>query len=177
MNILIQAAIDKIGDPDSAENACATVDEKAPCILTGAGTGTPFVADEFRQMLDRLGIGDYVLRERVILIHAPGTRLPTTKLDVVAVTPFGVFVAMAMKFGGRIAPGPDADTLSVINEDGEAVFRTSPLRRQAAVVRCLRSLLLQHACTVESVAVAATFPCALHPLLPESILEAAELYH
>ena len=177
MNILIQAAIDKIGDPDSAENACATVDEKAPCILTGAGTGTPFVADEFRQMLDRLGIGDYVLRERVILIHAPGTRLPTTKLDVVAVTPFGVFVAMAMKFGGRIAPGPDADTLSVINEDGEAVFRTSPLRRQAAVVRCLRSLLVRHACPVESVAVAAASPCVLHPLLPESILEAPELYH
>jgi hypothetical protein len=176
VSILIQAAIDKIGDPDSSENARATVDEGAPCILTGADTGAHFVSNEFRQTLDRLGIADYVLRERVVLIHAPGTRFPTTKLDVVAVTPFGVFVVMAMKFGGRIAPGPDAETLSVINEGGEAVLRISPVRRQAAVVRCLRALLVRHACPVESVAVAAS-PCSLHPLLPESILEAAELYH
>lgn len=174
---MIQAAIDKAGDPNCSGTARGTVDEKVPCIVTGPGTATSSVPDEFRRTLHRLGIEDYVLRERVILIHAPGTRFPTTKLDVVAVTPFGVFVVMAMRFGGRVAPGPDADTLSVINEDGEAMIRTSPVRRQAAAVRCLRSLLVQHACPVESVAVAATFPCALHPLLPESILEAAELYH
>ncbi len=34
-----------------------------------------------------------------------------------------------------------------------------------------------HACPVESIAVAAACPCVLHPLLPESILGAAELYH
>ena len=174
---MIQTAVGKIGDPDCSETARGTVDEKVPCILTGVDTATPSVSDEFRRTLDRLGIDDYVLRERVILIHAPGTRFPTTKLDVVAVTPFGVFVVMAMRFGGRIAPGPDAETLSVINEDGEAMLRTSPVRRQAAAVRCLRSLLMQHACPVESVAVAAASLCALHPLLPESIIEAAELYH
>jgi hypothetical protein len=50
---------------------------------------------------------------------------------------------MAMQFGGRIAPGPDAETLSVINEDGEAVLRISPVRRQAAAVRCLRALVVR----------------------------------
>jgi hypothetical protein len=52
---LIQAAIDKIGDPESSENARATVDERAPCILTGADTGADVVTNEFRQTLDRLG--------------------------------------------------------------------------------------------------------------------------
>ena len=177
MSVLIRAAIDIIAGPDRSENARATVDEKAPYILTGGDTGVHFVSNEFRQTLDRLGIADYVLRERVVLLHAPGTRFPTTKLDVVAVTPFGVFVVMAMKVGGRIAPGPDAETLSVINQDGETVLRTSPIRRQAAVVRSLRALLVRYACPVESVAIAAASPCSLHPLLPESILEAGELYH
>jgi hypothetical protein len=178
VNILIQTAVGKTGDnPDCSESARDAANRNAPCIPTGVSSATLSVADTFRQTLDRLGIEDYVLRERVILIHAPGTRFPTTKLDILAVTPFGAFVVMAMQLRGHVAPGPDAETLSVINEEGEAMLRTSPLRRQAAAVRCLRSLLLQHACLVESLAVAATFPCALHPLLPESILEAEELYH
>jgi len=88
-----------------------------------------------------------------------------------------VLVVTAMSFEGRVAPGPDAETLSVVNEEGEAMLYTSPLRRQAAAVRCLRSLLLQHSCPVESIPMAATSPCVLHPLLPESILGAAELHH
>lgn len=103
---MIQAAIDKIGDPESSENARATVDERAPCILTGADTGAHFVTNEFRQTLDRLGIADYVLRERVVLIHAPGTRFPTTKLDVVAVTPFGVFVVKGNEVWRTHCAGP-----------------------------------------------------------------------
>lgn len=177
MSILIQTAVGKTGTPDCSESARDTVNKNVPCIPTDVGSATLSVSDIFRQTLDRLGVDDYVLRERVILIHAPGTRFPTTKLDVLVVTPFGAFVAMAMQLRGRVAPGPDAETLSVINEGGEVVLRTSPVRRQAAAVRCLRSLLLQHACLVESLAVAATLPCALHPLLPESILEADELYH
>ena len=174
---MIQTAVGKIGDPDCSESVRDTANKNAPCIPTGLGSATPSVSDTFRQALDRLGVDDYVLRERVILIHAPGTRFPTTKLDILVVSPFGAFVVKAMQLRGRVAPGPDAETLSVVNEEREARLHTSPLRRQAAAVRCLRSLLLQHACPVESLAVAATLPCALHPLLPESILEADELYH
>jgi hypothetical protein len=174
---LIQKAVGKIAVPDCSESACDTLAQDAPGIPTGLGLAAPTVSDTFLQTLDCLGIHDYVLRERVILIHAPGTRFPTTKLDVLAVTPFGVFVVTAMQLRGLVAPGPDAETLRVINQEGEAMLHTSPLRRQAAAVRCLRSLLLPHACPVENLAVTATLACALHPLLPESILKADELYH
>ena len=174
---MIQTAVGKIGDPDCSLSVRETARLNAPCIRTALGSATSSVSGTFRQALDRLGIDDYVLRERVILIHAPGTRFPTTKLDVLVVSPFGAFVVMAMQLRGRVAPGPDSETLSVVNEEREAMLHTSPLRRQASAVRCLRSLLLPHGCPVESLAVAATLPCALHPLLPESILEADELYH
>lgn len=174
---MIQTAVGKIGAPDCSESERDAANQNAPCIPMGLGSARASVSDTFRQTLDRLGVDDYVIRERVILIHAPGTRFPTTKLDILVVTPFGAFVAMALQLRGRVAPGPDSETLSVINEEGEVVLRTSPVRRQAAAVRCLRSLLLQHACLVESLAIAATHPCALSPLLPESILEADELYH
>jgi hypothetical protein len=177
VNILIQTAVGKTGDLNCSENARDSANENARCVPIAMGPATPSVSDVFRQTLDRLGIDDYVLRERVLLIHAPGTRCPTTKLDILAVTPFGAFVVMAMQLRGCVAPGPDAETLSVINEEGEALLCTSPIRRQAAAVRCLRSLLLPHACPVESLGVVATSPCVLHPLLPESILEAVELYH
>jgi hypothetical protein len=177
VSILIQTAVGKIGAPDCAENAPDTANQNASSTPTGLGSAAPSVSHTFRQTLDRLGVEDYILQERVILIHAPGTHFPTTKLDLLAVTPFGVFVVMTMQLRGLVAPGPDAETLGVINEEGEAMLHTSPLRRQAAAVRCLRSLLLPHACPVENLAVAATLACALHPLLPESILEADELYH
>jgi Nuclease-related domain len=177
VNILIQTAVGKIGDPDCSESVRDTANQIAPCIQTGLGSATASVSDTFRQTLDRLGIDDYVLRERMILIHAPGTRFPTTKLDVLVVSPLGVFVVTAMQLQGHVTPGPDAETLSVVNEAREAMVYTSPLRRHAAAARCLRALLSQHACPVESLAVAANHPCVLHPLLPESILEADELYH
>lgn len=135
------------------------------------------MSDTCRQTLERLGFTDYVLRERVILIHAPGTRFPTTMLDTLIVSPIGVFVVTAVQFRGRVTPGPDVETLSVIDGKGEAMVHTSPLRGQVAAARCLRSLLLPHACPVISLAIAATGPCVLHPLLPKSILEADELYH
>jgi hypothetical protein len=174
---LIQTAVGKIGNSDCSESVRDTANQNAPCIRTALGSATLSVSDTFRQTLDRLGVEDYVLRERMILIHAPGTRFPTTELDILVVSPFGAFVVMAMRFRGHVAPGPDGETLSVVNEEREAMLHTSPLRRQAAAVRCLRSLLLPHACPVENLAVAATLPCALHPLLPESILKADELYH
>jgi hypothetical protein len=174
---LTHTTVDKADCTGRGESARNTANEKMHSVPKGEGTAMCSVSDAFRQTLDRLGIADYVLRERAILIHAPGTRLPTTQLDVIVVTPFGVFVVMEMGFKGLVAPGPDAETVSVIDQEGEAMLRTSPVRRQAAVVRCLRSLLVRHACPVESVAVAAASPCSLHPLLPESILEAAELYH
>lgn len=174
---MIQTAVGKIGDPDCSRSVRETARQNAPRIRTALGSATLSVSDTFRQTLDRLGVEDYVLRERMILIHAPGTRFPTTELDILVVSPFGAFVVMAMRLRGHVAPGPDAETLSVVNEEREAMLHTSPLRRQAAAVRCLRSLLLPHACPVENLAVAATLPCALHPLLPESILNADELYH
>jgi hypothetical protein len=174
---LIQTAVGKIGAPDCSESVRDTANQNAPCIPTGLSSTRASVSDTFRQTLDRLGIDDYVLRERVILIHAPGTRFPTTKLDILVVSPLGAFVVTAMQLRGRVTPGPDAETLNVVNEEREAMVHTSPLRRQAAAVRCLRALLAQYACPVESLAVAATHPCTVHPLLPESILEADELYH
>jgi hypothetical protein len=46
-----------------------------------------------------------------------------------------VLVMTAMSFEARVAPGSDAETLNVFNEDGEAMLHTSPLRRQAATIR------------------------------------------
>jgi hypothetical protein len=177
VSILIQTAVGKTGGPDCTESACDTANQNAPCIPTGLSSAGASVSDTFRQTLDRLGIDDYVLRERVILIHAPGTRFSTTKLDILVVSPLGAFVVTAMQLRGRVTPGPDAETLNVVNEEREAMVHTSPLRRQAAAVRCLRALLAQYACPVESLAIAANLPCVVHPLLPESILQADELYH
>jgi hypothetical protein len=56
------------------------------------------------------------------------------------------------------------------------VLRTSPVRRQAATLRCLRALLLPQACPVEALAVPGYLPCLLDPLLPEAIMSVSELY-
>jgi hypothetical protein len=103
---LIQTAVGKIGDPDCSESVRDIVNQNAPCIPTGMGSARASVSDTFRQTLDRLGVDDYVLRERVILIHAPGTRFPTTKLDILVVSPFGAFVVTAMRFRGTCGTGP-----------------------------------------------------------------------
>jgi Nuclease-related domain len=146
-------------------------------IFSASGSPPPSLSKAFRYALDRLCTNGYVLAERVILIHAPGTRFPTTELDLLVVTPFGVFVVTAVRHHGTVLPGPDLETLNVVDIHGETLIRTSPARRQASAIRCLRPLLGQHECPVQGLAVAVDLPCTLHPLLPESILEAPELYH
>jgi hypothetical protein len=146
-------------------------------IVSASDSPPPSLSKAFRYALDRLRTNGYALVERVILMHAPGTRFPTTELDLLVVTPFGTFVVTAMRHHGTVLPGPDQETLSVVDIRGETLIRTSPARRQASAIRCLRPLLVQHACPIQGLAVAVDLPCALHPLLPESILEAPELYH
>jgi hypothetical protein len=148
----------------------------AAVIPQGMGASALLVSEALREALERVVMRDYVLIERVILIHAPGTRFPSSKLDYLAVTPFGVFDVMAMRFHGRVSPGSSPELVSV-DEEGEIVSRTSPARRQVATRRCLRSLLRAQACPVEALAVPAFTDCVLDPLLPESIMELRELYH
>jgi hypothetical protein len=152
------------------------VDRDAPVQPQGIGETTVRVSEALREALQRLVMRDYVLIELAILIHAPGTRFPSSKLDYLAVTPFGAFDVMAMRFHGSVSPGRSRETVRV-DEEGETVYRTSPVRRQVATRRCLRFLLLAQACPVEAMAVPAFADCVLHPLLPESIMELHELYH
>jgi hypothetical protein len=140
-------------------------------------TSSLSVPEALRQAFDRLCPNTYMLFESVVLIHAPGTRFPTSKIDHLAVTSFGVFEVLEMNFRGKVRRGPEPETVSVVDEEGEVVLRTSPVRRQAATLRCLRSLLLPQACPVEALAVPGSLPCWLHPLLPESIMDVSELYH
>jgi hypothetical protein len=140
-------------------------------------TSSPLVPEALRQALDCLCPDDYMLFEQIVLIHAPGTRFPTSKIDYLAVTPFGVFEILMMNFQGNVRRGPDAETVSILDEEGEVVLRTSPVRRQAATLRCLRALLLPQACPVEALAVPGYLPCLLDPLLPEAIMGVSELYH
>jgi Nuclease-related domain len=140
-------------------------------------TSSLLVPEALRQAFDCLCPDDYMLFEDIVLIHAPGTRFPTSKIDYLAVTPFGVFEILTMNFRGNVRRGPDAETVKVLDEEGEVVLRTSPVRRQAATLRCLRALLLPQACPVEALAVPGSLPCLLDPLLPESIMDVSELFH
>jgi hypothetical protein len=88
-----------------------------------------------------------------------------------------VFEILLMNFRGNVERGPDAETVRVFDEEGEVVLRTSPVRRQAATLRCLRAVLLSQGCPVEALAVPGCLACSLDPLLPESIMSATELYH
>jgi hypothetical protein len=164
--------------PDAAAPILRThaIGGDVPVAPHGAGASVLPVSEALREALQRLVMRDYVLIERAILIHAPGTRFPSSKLDHLAVTPFGVFNVMTMRFHGSVSPSPNPELVRV-DEEGEIISRTSPARRQVATLRCLRSLLLAQACPVEALAVPAFADCILHPLLPESIMELHELYH
>jgi hypothetical protein len=143
----------------------------------GSNISSPLMPEALRQAFDRLCPGAYMLFDNVVLIHAPGTRFPTSKIDYLAVTSFGVFAILEMNFGGVVQRGPDLETVRVIDDAGEVMHRTSPIRRQASTLRCLRALLLPQACPVDALAVPGALPCSLHPLLPESIMDVSELYH
>jgi hypothetical protein len=142
-----------------------------------SGTSSLLVPEALRQAFDRLCRDDYLLFEHFVLIHAPGTRFPTSKIDYLAVTQFGVFEILAMNFRGGVRRGPDPETVIVVDEEGEVMLRTSPVRRQAATLRCLRALLLPQACPVEALAVPDSLRCSLDPLLPESVMDVSELHH
>jgi hypothetical protein len=55
----------------------------------------------------------------------------------------------------------------VIDELGGVTMHTSPIRRAKPAVRYLRSVLSQHDCPVESIAIFAEADCCLHPTAPD----------
>jgi hypothetical protein len=65
----------------------------------------------------------------------------------------------------------------VIDEVGGVTVHTSPLRRAKPAVRYLRSVLSQHQCPVESIAIFAEPDCSRHPTVPGAVLKLPELYH
>jgi len=116
-------------------------------------------------------------REDVILEHAPGTANATTLVHCLAVTPFGVFVVNYYDWRGEVRPGTNEDELLVIDDLGGVTVHTSPLRRAKPALRYLRSVLSQHDCPVESIAIFAEADCRLHPTGPDGVLALSDLHY
>jgi len=116
-------------------------------------------------------------REDVILAHAPGTANATTLVHCLAVTPFGVFVVNYYDWRGEVRPGTNEDELLVIDDLGGVTVHTSPLRRAKPALRYLRSVLSQHDCPVESIAIFAEAECRLHPTAPDGVLALSDLHY
>ena len=117
------------------------------------------------------------VRHTIELEHAPGTKNPTTQIDCLAITPFGVFVVNHFHWTGLIKPGTNEDELTVVDDRGDVTIHTSPLRRAKPAVRHLRSVLSQHECPVESIAVLGEAGCSLHPSVPDGILTLPDLHY
>jgi hypothetical protein len=131
------------------------------------------IAPIFRHACD----GRLHLRHEIELEHAPGTKNPTTLVDCLAITPFGVFVINHLDWTGLVKPGADEDELLVVDDFGGVTVHTSPLRRAKPAVRHLRSVLSQHECPVESVAVLADAGCSLHPTVLDGVLMLPDLHY
>jgi hypothetical protein len=118
-----------------------------------------------------------VVRRGVVLEHAPGTLNPTTWVDCLVVSPFGVFAVDQYDWTGRVKRSANRDELLLHERPGVVSVQTSPLRRGKPALRHLQALLSQHQCPVECVAVFSDSHCALDPALPENILQEADLRH
>ncbi len=116
-------------------------------------------------------------REDVILEHAPGTANATTLVHCLALTPFGVFVVNYYDWRGEVRPGTNDDELLVIDDLGGVTVHTSPLRRAKPALRYLRSVLSQHDCPVESIAIFSEAECRLHPTAPDGVLALSDLHY
>lgn len=116
-------------------------------------------------------------REDVTLRHAPGTANPTTLVHCLAVTHFGVFVVNHYDWKGEVRPGTNDDELLVTDDLGGVTVHTSPLRRAKPAVRHLRSVLSQHDCPVESIAIFAEADCRLHSTAPDGVLVLSDLHY
>jgi Nuclease-related domain len=119
----------------------------------------------------------FAVRLGVVLEHAPGTSNPTTWVDCLAASPFGVFVVNQYSWTGAVTRSGTDDELLVHDDFGVASVQTSPLRRAKPALRYLRAILDQYGCPVEYIAVFPEPYCALDPALPEAILQSPELYH
>jgi hypothetical protein len=128
-------------------------------------------------IFERACDGRVHLRPAIELEHAPGTKNPTTLVDCLAITPFGVFVVNHLDWTGLVKPWTNEDELAVVDDVGGVTVHTSPLRRAKPAVRHLRLLLSQHECPVESVAVFGEAGCELHPTVPDGILTLPDLHY
>ncbi|SAL34838.1 nuclease-related domain-containing protein [Caballeronia concitans] len=117
------------------------------------------------------------VRHAIELEHAPGTKNPTTQVDCLAITPFGVFVVNHLHWTGLVKPGTNEDELAVVDDRGDVTIHTSPLRRAKPAVRHLRSVLSQHDCPVESIAVLGEAGGSLHPTVPDGVLTLPDVHY
>jgi hypothetical protein len=117
------------------------------------------------------------VRHSFELEHAPSTKNPTTQIDCLAITPFGVFVVNHFHSTGLVKPGTNEDELTVVDDRGDVTIHTSPLRRAKPAVRHLRLVLSQHECPVESIAVFGVAGCSLHPTVPDGVLTLPDLHY
>lgn len=128
-------------------------------------------------IFDRVCESQVRFREELTLEHAPGTANATTLVQCLAVTSFGVFVVNYYDWRGEVRPGTNEDELLVIDDLGGVTVNTSPLRRAKPAVRHLRSVLSQHDCPVESIAIFAEADCRLHPTAPDGVLALSDLHY
>jgi hypothetical protein len=75
--------------------------------------------------------GKFVIRRGVVLEHAPNTSNPTTWVDCLAASPFGVFVNNQYNWAGSLTRSTNHDELLVRDDFGVALVQTSPLQRRA----------------------------------------------
>lgn len=90
---------------------------------------------------------------------------------------FRRFCRQLLRLRGEVRPGTNEDELLVIDDLGGVTVNTSPLRRAKPAVRHLRSVLSQHDCPVESIAIFAEADCRLHPTAPDGVLALSDLHY
>jgi hypothetical protein len=131
------------------------------------------VSEVLRTVCDR----SFVVRCGVLFEHAPGTRNPTTWIDCLAATEFGVFIIDQYHWRGGVKRSMDEDEVLIHERPGVVSIETSPLRRAKPALRHLRAVLTDYNCPVECIAVLDASHCAIDPTLPETILVLSELPH
>jgi hypothetical protein len=94
-----------------------------------------------------------VVVRRGVLEHAPETSNPTTWVDCLAASPFGVFVVNQYDRTGFVTRSTNHDELLVRDGFRVASVQPSALRRAKPALRYLRVMLAQCECPVECIAV------------------------
>jgi hypothetical protein len=137
--------------------------------------GESVVDTELRRVLTWLcGENFYLHPGPIVLNHAPGTAFPTTEVDHLAITPFGLFVFETKNWTGRIERGLDDDSLFRITPGGAREIRRSPVKQNRAKVAFLRDVM-PAVWPVEGLGVFASDHCLLSAGLPLALITRSDI--